>query len=126
MKCHIQKLDRRYSYNDRFQHALIFQREMSRGQGPLHFNHAMQWCVQTWGWSAEVRQYYDMIRWSEMIMNPLRFISTPAQIAAAEHTLPAECNPQWSWGNGMDDLRIYLKSGAELAFFQLAHQVDQK
>ena len=42
----------------------------------------------------------------------------------ADH-LPAECNPLWSWSNGYEELRIYIKGDKELAFFQLSHPVDQ-
>jgi hypothetical protein len=41
--------------------------------------------------------------------------------------LPEECNPFWSWSNGStgaNELRIYFKTDAELAFFQLANAVD--
>jgi hypothetical protein len=40
--------------------------------------------------------------------------------------LPAHCNPHWSWTYGYDELWIYVASQKELAFFQLAHPVDQK
>jgi len=33
--------------------------------------------------------------------------------------LPSHCNPHWSWTNGYDDLRIYVRGAAELNFFQL-------
>lgn len=96
---------------------------MDLDQGPLEFNRALQWCIQTWGWTAEVQQYYEIIRWAQVSIvqtQPVRWVKTP------DIKLPPECNPCWTWSNGFDDLRIYLKSGAELAFFQLAHPVDQK
>jgi hypothetical protein len=39
--------------------------------------------------------------------------------------LPNSCNPYWSWTNGYDDLRLYVKSDQELSFFQLANPIDQ-
>jgi hypothetical protein len=38
--------------------------------------------------------------------------------------LPDDCNPNWSWTNGYDDLRIYVKDDPELAFFQLAFKSE--
>lgn len=123
MKYRVQKLDGRFSYNNMFQYCLGFEYAMSRDQGPLMFNHALRWCVQTWGWSAEIRQYHEISRW----INRTVILLQPLTIGPKPGTdLPRDCNPNWSWSNGFDDLRIYLASEQELAFFQLAHPNDQK
>jgi hypothetical protein len=126
MKYTVQRLDGRHSYQKWFQYYAGFSNSMSFNKGPLHFTQAQQWCFRTWGWSAEVRQWNDIYRWSSnhtpMMRLPGGFVKqTPSN-------LPEECNPYWSWTNGStsaNELRIYFKSDAELAFFQLANAVDQ-
>jgi hypothetical protein len=74
------------------------------------FAQAQKWFFETYGWSAEIRQYSEIVKWiktSNQFVNP-----TPVAV-------PEECNPYWSWTNGYNNLRIYVKSGAELNFFQL-------
>jgi hypothetical protein len=38
---------------------------------------------------------------------------------------PTHCNPHWSWTNGYDDLRIYVATDAEMAFFTLKYAQDK-
>ena len=97
---------------------------MSYGQGPLQFAQAQKWFFDTYGWSAEIRQWADIHRWTAM---GLQAAARPwtTEDAVMEH-LPAVCNRHWSWTNGATDLRIYLATDQELAFFQLAHPIDQK
>ncbi len=110
MNYKIKKLDNRYSYSSLFEYMLTFTGSMSSFRGPVHFNHAIQWCTTTWGWSAETQQYADMRRW--------------AQLTGTQFDV---CNPKWSWSNRTPgELRIYLQDQPELAFFQLANPVDQK
>jgi hypothetical protein len=111
-------LDGRHSHRDRFRYYLSFPASMTQLSGPLCFNRAMAWCVQTWGWSAEVNQTAKILSWTLMITQFPRGILPET---------PEHCNPCWSWSNRLgSDLRIYLAGDAELAFFQLAHPVDQK
>jgi len=127
MKYTVLKLDGRFSFNDRFDYVLKWTNSMNRNQGPLWFNYTLQWCTSNWGWSAEIRQYYEILRWYSMNQSlgagPLRL--GPGHTKAVIEP-PPECNLHWSWSNGFDDLRIYITSDKELAWFQLAHPVDQK
>lgn len=75
------------------------------------FNQAIQWMIKTWGWSAEVRQWYEIKHYTDM----------SSFAAKSKQVYPLECNSYWTWSNGFDDLRIYLQSDKELAFFQLSH-----
>ena len=115
MKYRIQSLDRRFSYNDRFEILISFSSPASEARAILEFNRALQWMIQTWGWSAEVRQYYELVK-----------RQTLWGLLGPNYQLPEICNANWTWSNGFDDLRIYLKTQQELAFFQIAHPVDQK
>jgi hypothetical protein len=96
---------------------------MSDGHGPLSFTRTHKWFVDTHGWSAEIRQWADIRSW---YMNGIPMMAVKGgRIRPDLENLPPECNMNWSWTNRMDELRIYVKGDAELAFFQLAHQVDQ-
>ena len=118
-------LDGRHSHRDRFQYYLSFPASMTQRSGPWCFNQAMAWCIQTWGWSAEVNQTAKILSWT-VGMNQFR--SHLPQLALGIFSeAPECCNPSWSWSNHLGgDLRIYLQGDAELAFFQLAYPVDQK
>ena len=112
MKYDILKLDGRFTYRDLFAYCIKFSNRMTNGLGPQHFNDVMKWFTDTYGWSAEVRQYDNMMKWAQNHMIFGRMIVTTQD-------LPECCNPHWSWTNGYDDLRIYVQSDAELNFFQL-------
>ena len=124
MNYKIQKLDGRHSYRRWFEYYIGFRQSMSYSQGPLQFAQAQKWFFDTYGWSAEIRQWADIHRWTAM---GLQTVARPwaTEDSVMEH-LPAVCNRHWSWTNGATDLRIYLATDQELAFFQLAHPVDQK
>jgi hypothetical protein len=120
----LNRLDGRHSHNSRFQYYLGFTANMANRSGPLHFNDAMAWCIKTYGWSAEVNQTAKIMSWTSSIM-PWSQITNLAT-GIIDHA-PEFCNPYWSWSNHIgSDLRIYLRGDGELAFFQLAHPVDQK
>lgn len=120
----LHQLDGRHSHNRRFQYYLEFSANMANRSGPLHFNDAMAWCIRTWGWSAEVNQTARIMSWT-VTSTALNLGHTLA--SAIMDAPPDYCNPNWSWTNRIgDDLRIYLQGPAELAWFQLAHPVDQK
>jgi hypothetical protein len=120
MKYTVIRLDGRYSYRQNFGFYLGFSMTMARQHGPIDFNDAITWFTAHYGWSAEIRQWYNIERWT----NPTKLgVPMAAGILASPS---AHCNPYWSWSNGFKDLRIYTASEQELAFFQLAHPVDQK
>jgi hypothetical protein len=126
MKYRIIRLDGRFSYRKWFEYYIGFSNNMAIGYGPLYFNDTVKWFTDTYGWSAEIRQYDKISKWvsnSQMIARQPSAFSLSSGILTE---LPDHCNPHWSWTNGYDDLRIYVKSAAELAFFQLKFPVDQK
>ena len=127
MKYTIQRLDGRFTYRSWFQYYIGFSHKMSNDQGPLHFDQSLQWFVQTYGWSAEIRQYADIHRWVGMnqSMNQQmkkRFGNNIGITPIPD--LPVSCNPHWSWTNGYSDLRIYVKSESELSWFQLSNKIS--
>lgn len=122
MKYTVQKLDRRFTYCDWFKYYIGFSSAMSNYQGPLEFTRAQLWCFQTFGWSAEIRQYDKILKWVDQRNYAPRGITS---LAPEKIERPEECNVHWSWTNGYDDLRIYLATDKELAFFQLANQQEK-
>ena len=124
MKYQIIKLDGRFSYRDRFEYAIKFNNTMSAGHGPLIFNNALRWFFDTYGWSAEIRDYVKMQRWTSQTTQLMGNMNLAQGLLPK---LPDHCNPHWSWTNGYpDSLRIYAATDRELVFFQLAHPLDQK
>ena len=120
MKYSVTRLDGRYSYRHNFEFYLGFSNTMTRQQGPLCFNDALTWFTERYGWSAEIRQWYNIQRWTSTQKSSLPIASG----MLAEPS--AHCNPCWAWSNGFQDLRIYVATEQELAFWQLAYPVDQK
>jgi hypothetical protein len=126
MKYTVVQLDGRYSYRQNFEFYLAFANTMTRQQGPLCFNDAITWFTERYGWSAEIRQWHHIERWTSVPGQP-RIKTLPLHIASGILAEPsAHCNPYWSWSNTHSDLRIYVAGEQELAFWQLAHPVDQK
>jgi hypothetical protein len=121
MKYEISKLDGRYTYRDLFEYCIKFSNRMAVHHGPLQFNLALEWFRDTYGWSAEIRDYSKMRNWTVQATTWLGNRQIQAASGILEHT-PAHCNPYWSWTNGYDDLRIYVRSDAELNFFRLKFQ----
>jgi hypothetical protein len=119
MKYTVNKLDARYSYHQWFSHYIGFSSRMSNNKGPLEFNQVLQWLVQTYGWSAEVKQYQAIYEWYNKSV-PLMSVNG-GWVRSAPKNLPPEVNPHWSWSNQYEELRIYVRGDEELAFFQLAH-----
>ena len=117
MKYKIVKLDGRWSYRKHFEYAIIFSNRMTSWKGPQHFSRAQRYFFDTYGWSAEIRQWADM---KSYYSNPYMYSgpNPPPE-------MPACVNPNWSWTNGYEDLRIYVKSPQELTLFQLKYPVDQ-
>lgn len=122
MKYTITKMDGRHSHVDWFEYYIGFNGQMSSHQGPVHFNHALKWFIDTYGWSAEIRQYDKIMRWAgNSLVNTLIY---QAQNQGALPQRPEHCNPMWSWSNHFDNLRIYVATDRELAFFTLTNARD--
>jgi hypothetical protein len=88
------------------------------------FCRAQQWFTNAYGWSAEVRTYRKIHAWYTQYVAAKKWsiAASPSQIP-----MPIECNPLWSWTNGVDaEYRIYVATEQELTLFCLAHPVDQK
>ena len=119
MKYQIQKLDGRYSYNQYFKYYIGFPARMSFNHGPADFTQALKWFFSTYGWSAEIRNWIDILNWHNTSLPMMRAKGVFAR--QMPKNVPDECNTTWSWSNGYDELRIYVKSDAELSFFQLAY-----
>lgn len=123
MKYQIVKLDGRYSYNDLFDYYIKFPGGMVNNRGPEQFNQAHRWFVETYGWSAEIRQWIDIQNWHSKVV-PIMAVKggwVRPQIKDA----PPDCNLNWSWSNNYNDLRIYVASEKILSFFHLAHADNQ-
>ena len=112
MKYKIRKLDGRYSYREYFKYCIVFQPGMLYDRGVEHFNNTIQWFTQTYGPSTEIRM------WKDILDHRNRFGS----VLLDEEPLPEYVNFNWSWTNGYEDLRIYVKSGKELSIFKLKFQ----
>jgi hypothetical protein len=123
MKYEIAKLDGRFTYRDLFEYYIKFSNSMTRGHGPLHFNAVLEWFRDTYGWSAEIRDYNKMHKWTQQTTQWMgsRFQASQGVL----EQLPDHCNSHWSWTNGYDDLRIYVASDRELNFFQLRWPCEQ-
>lgn len=121
MKYTITRLDGRFSYRDWFQYYIGFAGRMSNHQGPKHFNDVLKWFFDTYGWSAEIRQYDQINKWTMASRQISGFTFNPPASGIITEPSP-HCNPHWSWTNHYPDLRIYVATDQELAFFQLSHQ----
>jgi hypothetical protein len=116
MKYTINRLDGRFSYHKWFAYYIGFTGGMANGHGPLHFNNTLKWFMETYGWSAEIREYAKMHAWTQQSTG---WMGNYQQAAVILDELPDHCNPHWSWTNGYNDLRIYVQSEKELNFFRL-------
>ena len=117
MKYKIVKLDGRWSYRKYFEYAIIFSNRMSIWNGPMNFAEAQKYFFDTYGWSAEIRQWVDIKEYLSVIHR----YSNPG----LEPIQPDAVNINWSWTNGYEDLRIYVKSQQELTLFTLKYPVDR-
>jgi hypothetical protein len=83
----------------------------------MNFATAQKYFFDAYGWSAEIRQWADIKGYFSNIYKYMGPNPAP--------TMPECVNPYWSWTNGYEDLRIYVKSQQELTLFQLKYPVDQ-
>lgn len=111
----VKTLDSRYRYCRWFDYCVEYPKNMAVNSGPLLFDLGIQWCVNTWGHSAEIRTWEQVYEWytKETVMS--KFAKNVPK------DMPNSCNRLWSWSNH-DQLRIYFKSDAELMFFNLKNQ----
>lgn len=86
---------------------------MSYNRSVLHFNNVIQWFTTTYGPSTEIRM------WKDILTHHQRFGAILEQ-----DPLPEYVNFSWSWTNGYEDLRIYVKGDKELSFFKLANNKE--
>lgn len=124
MKYTVMKMDNRFSYKKWFDYCIKFSNRMANSHGPLTFNDSIKWMTDTYGWSAEMRQWAAIMAWvhtSHMISG--QKFTPSSQRILPQH--PDACNKHWSWTNGYDDLRIYVASDRELNFFQLRWPCEQ-
>lgn len=112
MNYKVVKLDKRYANNELFSYYAGYYNTISATNGPEKFNQALEWCTQTFGWSAEIQQYIKMLDHFIAVNKLSVYQKLPTQ--RSEY-----CNPLWSWSNHYDDLRIYFHSDKELMHFQL-------
>jgi hypothetical protein len=125
MKYTVQQLDGRYSHNKYFKYCIEFSSRMNFSQGPEHFTNSQEWFFKTYGWSAEVRQWNEILRHYHLAAN---IPAWKVGLGPGVPNLPNSVNFAWSWQTGDGNYtksRIYVRGDSELAFFQLAHPVDQ-
>jgi len=106
MQYRIKKLDGRYSHKKYFKYCVEFDRSQ---WGPLHFNVALKWMIETYGFTAEIREW-------QHIRN--HHHQRRAYNLTGDQ-LPDIVNNTWSWTNDVVCLRIYIKGDKELSFFKL-------
>jgi hypothetical protein len=124
MKYTIQRLDGRYSYNKYFKYCIEYPNRMNFSQGPENFTKAQHWFFKTYGWSAEVRQWNEILRYYHLTAN---IPAWKVGLGAGVPNLPESVNFTWSWQTGDGNYtksRIYVRDDPELTFFQLAHPND--
>lgn len=121
MKYYIRRTDGRHSHNDLFGFYIGFSKNLHSNFGPACFNYCVKWFIETYSYSAEVGHYKEI----KQYFNTMTQLGISPTGKYANSVSDELCNPKWSWTIGYNDLRIYVAGDKELAFFQLAHPVDQ-
>ena len=106
MKYTVKKLDGRFAYNNHFEYCIEFPRNQF---GPFDFHHAMMWMITTYGYSAEVRDF----------MQIRSMLAKRQQFKVPDSDTPEFVNMNWSWTNGAENLRMYIKDEKILTLFKL-------
>jgi hypothetical protein len=123
----IQKLDHRFNYHEHFEYYINFHRTSTRGSDALTFIKAQKWFEKTYGWSAEIRAWYQILAHCELqhTLSGWRKRQTITDLTGLETN--DILNPAWSWTNGKTgtEYRIYCASEKEVAFFTLSSPLDQ-
>lgn len=117
MKYTVKPLDARFAYRSYFKYYVGFSASMTQNHGPIAFNDVLAWFIDTYGWSAEVREYAKIMRWTHTNQMASQINQNLANDLLLERS--PHCNPYWSWSNGYADLRVYVASDKELSFFKL-------
>ena len=112
MKYTAKKLDGRYAYNNYFEYCIEFPRATF---GPLEFHQAMMWMITTYGYSAEVRDF----------MYIRGMLKKRQQFKVPDSDTPDFVNTNWSWTNGSENLRLYIKDEKMLTLFKLKWLEDK-
>ena len=112
MRYIVKKLDGRYAYNNYFEYVIEFPRNSF---GPMDFHTCLGWMIETYGYSAEVRDF----------MYIRGMLKKRQQFNVPDSDTPAFVNQTWSWTNGSDNLRLYMKSEKEVSFFKLKWAKDE-
>ena len=102
----VKKLDGRYAHKQYFEYCADFGRQQF---GPINFHTTMVWMIETYGYSAEVRDFM----WIRSMLQKRQQFNVP------DSDVPAFINPLWSWSNGGPELRLYFATDKELSFFKL-------
>ncbi len=109
MRYKVTKLDKRYAWSDDFAWCLEFTRSEWKGTGVLDFDHARRWMTNAWGWSQDVETMHAMAR----------------ELNRRVESWDGFINKHWAYAVQYKDYRIYLKSDAELSWFQVAHPCEE-
>ena len=120
------KLDARYNYKKYFGYMIEVQGIGNSALKAVEFNRVKQWFEQTYGHSAEVRDWVNIVGY----FNFTQAASTlwRKKLPVQQEEMPLDIiSEHWSWTNGRygEDHRIYCASEKEVAFFRLAHKLDQ-
>ena len=107
------KLDGRYSHKKYFKYCVEFSKKQ---QGPLQFHTVTKWMIETYGYAAEIRDWQYILDLHEQHRS----------FNITNDNTPDVVNFNWSWTNGYNDLRIYIKGDKELSFFKLKWPRESK
>lgn len=111
MEYKIRKLDGRYTYREYFTYCIVFWPRMGpEHKGILWYNDVKRWFEQTYGPTSEIREWREMLRYHHAFGSYLD-----------NTVLPDHVNFNWSYTNGYEDLRIYVKGKKELELFKLKY-----
>lgn len=127
-KYKITKLDARYRFCKHFAYIIEMTGITPRAARSIEFYRVMQWFQSTYGYSAEVSAWVEIREWMQTIRRMGGLWRKTQMVPPDEDAVPDDvCSPHWSWSIGRDnnDLRIYCASEKEVAFFRLAHKLDQ-
>ena len=112
MEYKVKKLDGRYSHRKYFKYCVEFDKSQ---WGPLKFHNALKWMMETYGYTAEIREWQHITHLHQQ----------RSTYNLTDSKVPDVVNQTWSWTNEYN-LRIYIKSDKELSFFKLKWSSEGK
>lgn len=124
----VHKLDSRYNFHQYFAYYISFSHTTPPAKAALKFWRAKRWFMDTYGYSAEIHSWDEIRRLAQFSQKSGMWRKVQISQAWIEDIDAADVlNLAWSWSIGREakDYRIYCASDKEVAFFQLAHKVDQ-